>query len=895
MALAVGTLLGPYEILSQIGAGGMGEVYKARDTRLDRIVAIKVLSAHLVRNTEARLRFRREAETIANLQHPNICVLYDIGEQDGMQYLVMEYLEGESLATRLMKGPLPVDQVLRYAIEISDALDKAHRQGFTHRDIKPANIMITKSGSQTTSKILDFGLAKLKQEAAPPNIPLSELPTAPRQLTGQGTILGTLQYMAPEQVEGKIDELDARTDIFSFGATVYEMATAKKAFEGKTQASLIGSIMHTQPPSISSMQPMSPPALDRVVKTCLEKAPEDRFQTAHDLWLQLKWIAEGGSQAGIPAPVAAHRKRREKLAWAAAAVLLIATASLAFLWFNRPSDEQRLVRFSLGTPENVRLDTNPQVLNISPDGSMLALNTTDSAGRSQLWIRSLDSLTGQPLPGTEERNQAFWSADSRFVAFYADGKLKKIAVSGGSPQTIADAPGGGNGASGSWNREGTVLFVPIRGGVIHRVSESGGAATPVTTLDTARNEVGHGWPHFLPDGKHFLYLARSTTPENNAIFVGSLDSNERKLVVNANSNVAYVLPGYLLFNREGTLMAQPFDADRLEFTDRAVVIAEDVQFNGSNGRTAFAASLNGVLAYRTGGASQIRQLTWFDRTGRNLGPVGEPADLGAMALSPDERRVAVERLDPAIGTDDIWLLELSRGIFSRLTSSPSHEGTPIWSPDGRQIAFSSNPKGEFHLYRKTLSSGEEEMLLESVGRKIPEEWSSDGQLILYSLTQAGKTDVWFLPMSGERKPAPLLVTSFDTNEPHVSPDGRWLAYDSEESGDFEVYVQPFLKAGEKLRVSSNGGGQPRWRGDGKELFYLALDGRMMAVPISAGAAIELGVPKSLFQTGLTNVIPTFPQYVVTRDGQRFLVNASMLETSPTPITVVLNWTAGLEK
>jgi len=889
--LTVGTRLGPYEIQALLGAGGMGEVYKARDTRLDRIVAIKVLPAHLADNPELRERFEREARTIASLNHPHICTLYDIGRQDGIDFLVMEYLEGETLAMSLLKGPLPLEQVLRYAIEISDALDKAHRKSVTHRDVKPGNIMLTKNGS----KLLDFGLAKLKQEAAPVATPLSQLPTLAQNPTVQGTILGTMQYMAPEQLEGKVDELDGRTDIFAFGAVMYEMATGRKAFQGKSSASLIGAIMSSEPPPISSLQPMTPPSLDHVVKRCLVKEPDERCQSAKDLTDELKWIAECGSQAGMPAPVVAHRRTRERLAWAAAAVFFFVSTVALSLWvvsLRRPPAEPQAVRFSVGPPERARFSPNPGFLTVSPDGSKLAFEATDSAGKAQLWIRPLDSEAAQPLPGTENPGQHFWSPDNRFLVFSTtDGKLKKIAVSGGPAQTLADAPqatGAGSAANATWNREGVVLFT--KDNTIHRVSAAGGAVSPVTTLDSSRQENGHYWPHFLPDGNHFLYFARSTDPENNAIYAASLNSPEKELLLKTMSNVAYVPPGYLIFNREGTLMAQQFDVGRMGLSGDAVPIAEDVDFNSATGRTGFSVSGNGVLAYRTGGVQNV-QLTWTDRAGRKLGPVGELGGHRQIGLSPDEKRVVVERRDPQTRGYDLWLLELSRGIFSRLTSDPGSEVDPVWSPDGRQIVSLSDRKGKRDLYRLDLSSGQEELLLESGELNYPDDWSRDGQFVVYH-SLAGGAGIWLLPVFGDRKPKLILGTPFRKDEAQISPDGRWLAYMSDESGSWEVYVQPLQAPGEKLRLSTNGGGQPRWRKDGRELFYLAFDGTMMAVPITAGATLSPGIPESLFQTGIT-VNPVLDQFAVTGDGQRFLL-AVPLEFAP-PITVVLNWTALLKK
>jgi predicted Ser/Thr protein kinase len=521
MTLAQGTRLGPYEILASVGAGGMGEVYRARDTRLDRTVAIKVLPSHLSSNPEIRQRFDREARTISSLSHPHICALHDVGHQDGIDYLVMEFLEGETLTDRLSRGALPAEQVLRYSIEIADALDKAHRQGIVHRDLKPGNIMLTKSGV----KLVDFGLAKLAA-AGPANTSVSILPTqAGMNLTQEGTILGTFQYMAPEQLEGK--EADARSDIFAFGAVLYEMATGKKAFSGKSQASLIASILSAEPPPISSVQPMTPPALDRVVKTCLAKDPDDRWQTAHDVMLQLKWIAEGGSQAGVPAPLVARRRGHERLAWGVAAVLAVSTIALAAVQLARPRAAVRVVRSSLLPPEKTTYHfigdaAGPPA--VSPEGLQIAFTARDSSGKSLLWVRSLDSPVPRAVAGTEDAMYPFWSPDSKFIGFFAGGKLKKIEASGGPAFALCDA---GDARGGTWNKDGVIVFEPHFRDPLFRVPATGGKAAPVTKFDESRRETTHRFPFFLPDGSHFLYLAGShavgTESELHAIYLGSLD------------------------------------------------------------------------------------------------------------------------------------------------------------------------------------------------------------------------------------------------------------------------------------------------------------------------------------------------------------------------------------
>ena len=906
MPIATGSRLGAFEILSLLGAGGMGEVYKARDTRLERIVAIKVLPAHLADNPELRERFEREAKTIAGLNHPHICTLYDVGRQDGFDFLVMEYLEGETLAMRLLKGPLPIEQVLRYAIEISDALDRAHRNGVTHRDLKPGNVMLTKNGT----KLLDFGLAKLKQEAAPARLPMSQLPTLSQNPTVQGMILGTLQYMSPELVEGRTDEIDGRTDIFAFGATVHEMATGQKAFEGRSSASLIGAILKDEPPPISSLlpfdsaqgKPMAPPALDRVVKKCLRKDPEERWQSARDVTDELKWIAEGGSQAGMAAPVVASRKsplRNVRVAWSVAAVLLVAGLALgALTYLRRATAEQQSVRFSVGPPENATFATQSSFLSVSPDGSKLAFIASDSSGKTQLWIRELDSEAVQPLAGTDNPLQPFWSPDSRFLAFYADGKLKKVTVSGGPGQTLAEVPratvgqgGGLEPARGSWSREGIVLFAPSMLGAIHRVSAGGGAATPVTALDVSRLENGHLWPHFLPDGNHFLYLALSANPENSAIYVGSLDSPERKLLLNVVSDVEYIPPGYLLFNREGTLMAQAFDAQGLELRGEAVPIAEGLQFNDERGRTAFAASQNGVLAYRTGNAGAQRRLVWVSRNGTEQ-PLTAPARAyGDPRLSPDDRRVAVGI------SGHVWLYDLSRETSTRLTFEGNENNNATWTPDGKHVALRSNRTGPTNIFWQLADgSGGAERLTTGEYLQIANGFSTDGQLLVFSEVHPSTGfDIWVLRLA-DRKAQPFLRTPAEEAGPRFSPDGRWLVYASNESGRREVYVRPYPGPGGKWLISTEGGREPMWNRNGQELFYRNAY-KMMAVDVMTQPTFSAGKPRVLFEGRYRQATPTYPQYDVTADGQRFLMlkDEEQQQAAPAQISVVVNWIEDMKR
>jgi len=900
LAIRTGQHLGPYEILSAIGAGGMGEVYRARDTRLERIVAVKILPDHLSDRAELRERFEREARTIASLNHPHICTLHDIGHQDGTDYLVMEYLEGETLADRLKKGPLPLDQVLRYAIEIADALDKAHRKGITHRDLKPGNIMLTKSGT----KLLDFGLAKLK--VSPTASPLSQLPTANDTITAQGTILGTLQYMAPEQLEGK--EVDARTDIFAFGTVVYEMATGKKAFEGKSQASLIAAILEREPPAISSLQLMTPPALDRVVKRCLAKDADNRWQTAGDLEWELKSIAEGlqvdmsAAQSVARRPVLFRRNLLTGLTF-----LIFGTVLGFAVSYLKPASApipQSVVRFVVFPPEKSFFNPFPNFIAVSPDGAKLAFVGAgiNSESNPQLWVRSLDSLSAEPLAGTEGANQPFWSPDSKFVAFFAGGKLKKKELGGGPAEALCDVIG--DGGNGDWNRDGVIIFAPDSqaSGPIYRLTTAGGSSIAATTVDTSQGEMGHLWPRFLPDGKHFIYLALNRETAKSAIRVSSTDSKTSKLLLNVQSFVQYAPPGYLLFQRGASLMAQSFSPRSLQLTGNAFPIAENVQINTANGRGAFTVSANGVLAYRSSGTFLDTRLAWIDRSGKELGRIGEAGVQISPRLSQDGKRVVFTRATRTAefyASGDIWFFDLTRNTETRLTFDSVHNSNPIWSLDGSRVAFFSDRNNVYGIYQKNADgTGQDQLLTKLNAPAILEDWSLDGRYLIFTSTDKSRRSVWILPLFGERKPIPFLSNRFAERHPQLSPDSRWMAYVSDESGTNQVYVQEFPEGNGKWQLSRDGGVQPRWRRDGKELFYLAPDGKLMAVAVKAGATFEAGTPVALFQThifGLAVAGAYSQQYDISADGQRFLINQDLADVASAPITVVLNWTTGLKK
>ncbi len=886
MALPSGTKLGPYQILDPIGAGGMGEVYRARDTRLDRLVAIKVLPEHLSASPDVRARFEREARAVSSLNHPHICTLFDVGHQDGVDYIVMEYLEGETLAARLARGPLPTPELLRVAIEIADALDKAHKQGFVHRDLKPGNVMLTKSGA----KLLDFGLARSTGLAASLS-DLSRSPTMSRPLTTEGSIVGTFQYLAPETLEGK--EADARSDIFAFGAMLYEMATGKRAFEGKSQASVIAAILERQPEAVSTVQPLVPPALDRLIAQCLVKEPDQRRQTMHDVLLEVQWISEGGSKAGVPLAVSVRRRSSGRLAWTTAIVAAIVAAGFAVGWLARRPARPEPVRFFVAAPEGASAVGSPK---ISPDGHVIAYNVTDSTGAVRIWIRPMSALAAEPVAGTDGAGRPFWSPDSRFIGFMAGGKMKKVSVAGGPAVTICES---GSGGDGSWGSGGVVLYDGSAADSIRRVSAAGGVAAPATRIDRTRGETGNAWPQFLPDGRHFLYLAMAVKAESTAIKAGRLDSNEARILATGNfSRMEYVQPGYVLFVKDRALMAQPFDAGKLKFRGEPFPLMDDVAVGGGGASNAdFSASENGVLVCRGGAASAGSRFVWVDRAGKDLGPVGAPADYGGVSLSRDATRIACE-VGVTSGTkSDIWILDPARDATMRFTFKPSLNVWPVWSPDGASIVFASDRDGSFALYQKPSTGATDEALLLKMGSNAgPVDWSLDGRYIAcLEFGGATRWDIWVLPTFGDQKPIPFVRTEFNEMEARFSPDARWIAYSSNESGRREVYLQPFPGPGGKLQVSTHGGRDPQWRRDGRELFFLGSEGKMMSVVVNPGAVLQLSTPKPLFDATRASENPAGKNYAASADGQRFLMRRQIQAPILPATTVILNWTAGLKQ
>jgi eukaryotic-like serine/threonine-protein kinase len=883
MTLASGTKIGPYEVQSQLGAGGMGEVYRARDTRLDRIVAVKILPPHLSGRPDARERFDREARAISSLSHPNICHLYDVGTQNETSYLVMEYLEGETLADRLRKGRLPLEQLLKCGIEICEGLEKAHHSGVVHRDLKPGNIMLTKSGA----KLMDFGLAKPAVAAMGVGSSSASLATLSQPLTAEGMVVGTFQYMSPEQVEGK--EADARSDIFALGAVLYEMVTGKRAFEGKTPASTIAAILAGEPKPISTIQPLASPALEAVVKECLAKDPDERLQTAHDVKLQLKWIAESDSKFGVPARAMGRRKSWDRAGWLLAALLVLLIIGGGVTWWISAHQASRAMYFSSAFP----LPANDVAL--SKDGRMVAMVAySDQANKYMIWTHDVGGRRATTVPGTEEASHPFWSPDGRFIGFFAQGKLKKVDVfSGRSPQVLCDAP---HGRGGTWNRGGVILFSPEGFGGLYRVSSAGGTPTPVTQVEASRSEFSHRWPVFLPDGRHYLYLAANFSGklEKNEIFLGSLDSSERQPIVSASSNAVYADPGYLLYMRDNALVAQRFDSRSYVLSGEPHTVSDEVQYFPIIDLAVFDVAGKGSLAVQTGKGADNSQLIWFDRNGRQVGAVGKPAVFANPAMSPDGRRVVVDQTDSNGRYVNIWIHELANEAATHLTFSSAADQLSIWSPDGKHIVFGSNQKFHFTLYQKNSDGSGSEQEIADLGAQEqgPWDWSHDGKYLL----AMKNAELWYLSVPNWQA-KPFLQAKWTFRNAQFSPDGRWVAYSTNETGNWEVYVSPFPNASSKWQVSRGGGEEPRWRRDGKELFYLSGEGKMMAVPVKTGTSFEAGPPVTLFQTHTRQPISVMDvfSYDVTGDGQKFLINTKVDEPNAAPLSIILNWASEMEK
>ncbi len=900
MGLASGTKLGPYEIQSPVGAGGMGEVYRARDTRLDRVVAIKILPSRFSENPEAKQRFEREARTISSLNHPNICTLHDVGHQDGIDYLVMEYLEGETLADRLRKGPLPVLQVLKHGAEICDGLEKAHRSGVVHRDLKPGNIMLTKTGA----KLMDFGLAKT---AAVANIDSSSsltvtlsTPAGSHPLTAQGTVVGTFQYMAPEQVEGK--EADARSDIFALGAVLYEMATGKRAFEGKTAASAMAAVLERDPEKVSSLQPTAPAALDHVVQGCLAKDPEERWQSAGDVGRQLRWMGSDLPSGAVPVQARGRRGANLRYAMLALAVLMALGAQL---WSNfRNREVPQTVRSFLPPPAQMTFDftgdfSGPPVMNA--DGTAIAFSARTQKERDSLWVQLLNEVAAKKIEGTDGAAFPFWSVDGKWVGFFADGHLKKVPAAGGPVTVLAPTP---NPRGGSWNQDNVIIYEPDYRDTLWRISASGGTPARVTKFDTGKHTT-HRWPKFLPDGKHFVFFA--TNHSGNAeqgIYWGSLDDGSYKHVIDSDSQGIYA-SGYLLYHVQSQLVAQKFDASSGNLSGDPVLLASDVEYDSGTWHTSFTASQNGLLAYEPGSKALGNDLVWVDRQGKMLGKVGERTFYkGAGRLSPDGKRLAVAMGDPQA---DIWVMDLASRARTRLTFGGATHLEPSWSADGQRVVYtrqngSSVVNGTSFRARLANGGGQEEILLDNHGVGEPMSFfspqlSPDGKYLVHTEQQGPNiTGIYATPLTGGEKPITVVKPGSELTrivQYRLSPDGRWLAYSSTESGREEVYVTHFPSGEGRWQVSQNGGTFPVWRGDSKEIWYLGSDSVLYAAAVSVnGGEFELAPVHPMFQVTYTSPVGT--PFDVFPDGQKVVLSA-FPESVPTPMVLVTNWTSEVKK
>jgi eukaryotic-like serine/threonine-protein kinase len=895
MALMAGARVGPYEIVSIIGVGGMGEVYKARDSRLDRIIAIKLLPADVAGRVDRRARFEKEARAISSLSHPHICTLYDIGDDGGRPFIVMEYLEGETLDDRLTRGPLPAVEVIRYAVQIADALAHAHHAHIVHRDLKPSNVMLTSSGA----KLLDFGLAR-RDEVERVGVGTAAMSFRERTLTEEGTILGTFQYMAPEQLQGK--NADVRTDVFAFGTVLYEMATGRKTFDAPTPAGLMAAILTEEPPlpSVVRAGGTLPPALDHVVERCLAKDPDDRWQTARDLQRELEWIAGSGSLL-IHTWNRAASWRQSRLLVTASLVVLAVAATTAILRLRPASEPSREVtRFIVTPPSGSIIPFGEQRtrLALSPNGRTLAF-VAFNQGQLQIWVQPLDSLVARPLPGTEGAVSPFWSPDNRYVGYFTPvtGELKKVDVSGGPPQTICAAAAEG---VAEWGSDGTILFSVFRSGIF-RVSGEGGTAVRVTSLDKARRELNHYWPSFLPDGRHFLYLATAkasdTTKAIPSVYVAALDGTERTLLDRIHSRVVYAAPGYLLFQDQGTLLAQSFDLASRHVVGQAVPIADGIAALRTLGTAHFSVSATNALAYL--GSGDSFEMIWYDRRGNPTSPGWAKQWYGEPRLSPDTRRAVVDVFDPRSGTADLWIYDLERNVPTRFTSESPTDKNAVWSPRSEGILYSTEQGGSPNIYfRRFDGSGELKAMVVNPEPVFADDWSPDGNWIAYTATttKSGQ-DLWLKPLTGDGKERVFLNTRFDEESARFSPDSRWLAYSSNESSSIpEIYVARVDQPGERVRISTGGGTGPRWRRDGKELFYAAADGRtIMSVPIDSLAPFRAGTPTRLFTLGFDSAVTRTRVrntiYDVSPDGQRFLVSVPVGQPASSQITVVLNWPA----
>ncbi|HEX4946418.1 MAG TPA: protein kinase [Blastocatellia bacterium] len=890
--------LAHYEILAPLGAGGMGEVWRARDTRLGRQVALKTLPLQYTLQSERVQRFRREAQTASALNHPNILTVYDIGQVTSptgeLHFIATELLEGTELRALLppqAASALPLRTALDYARQIAAGLAAAHEKGIVHRDLKPENLFVTHDGRV---KILDFGLAKLK----PKNFFAegeAQLSGQPRRegLTGAGMIMGTVGYMSPEQVRG--EEVDQRSDLFSFGLILYEMLAGQRAFQRASLAETMAAILSEEPPELCELNNQVSPELENIVRHCLEKKPEMRFQSARDLSFALEALSTPSGtrwEKAAALPVVAARAWNQRLAWVVAAAFLLGVLGFAFAYFRRASVEKRLTYSYLPLPERtVSFDISGAAL--SPDGQRVVLVAV-TEGVNRLWVYRFDQAMPELLPGTEEARYPFWSPDGRSIGFFAQTSLKRIEASGGSlPISLCSVP---LGAGGAWSKSGVILFAPqFNGAGLAQVADMGGSPTPVTRLDASRFETGHNFPSFLPDGHHFIFFTQAGQPEFRGIRVGSLDEQQTRFLTRADTKAEYSTAGYLLLMQGRRILAQPFDSATLTLNGEPVPVTEPVYYEAPFRYADLTVSGDQTLIYRRGG-TQNGQLRWYDRSGKPLAAVGPPGDYRSLQLSPDRQQVLLDRNDPQLETSDIWQFDLQRETQTRLTFNPGTDTYPIWSPDGGHVAFASNRAGFWGIYR-ARGDGREELLLKGDQQLLlTSDWSSDGQFIVYRRAQEKtRLDLEVLPLFGDRQPRPYLAMPFDESYGNVSPDGRWLAYQSNNSGHYEIFVQSFPEPGRQIPISKGDGMLPRWRRDGRELYYVGLDDKLMAVPVTTGTSFAAGTPVPLFEVGSFGRRLNRYVYDVSADGQKFLVIRPLEDASLRPLTVIQNWTALLKK
>lgn len=897
MSMANGTRLGPYEIVAPLGAGGMGEVYRARDTRLGREVAVKVLPQHLSANAEVRARFEREAKTVSGLNHPNICTLFDVGREGDTDFLVMELVEGETLAARLKTGPLPATDVLRIGNEITDALDKAHRAGIVHRDLKPANVMLTRTGA----KLMDFGLARATglpdtSGSGASIAALTQSPTVAEPLTAEGTIIGTFQYMSPEQLEGQ--EADERSDLWALGCVLHEMATGRRAFDGKSQASLITAIMGSEPAPVSRLSPAMPPELDQLVGACLVKDPADRIQSAHDVKLQLAWIADG-SRMSRPKVVAARRRQRERWGWILAVVIAAAAGAILGPLVTRNGEHAAVTRTTIDAPAGARLEitgdeAGPPAL--SPDGTMIVFSAVGGGSGKRLWLRKIDDLNARPLPGTDEASYPFWSPDSRSIAFFGPKQLKRLDLAQGSVITLSDSIAGARG--GTWSRDGVILFAPGFMGGLYSVSATGGPRHPVTMLDST-TETTHRFPQFLPDGRHFIYLSASHQDpqgDHSAIYFGSMTGDTHDRLFASRSNAVYA-QGFLLFVRDSTLMAQEFDAGSGTIKGAPRATREVVQLDRSTWNATVTATEHGMLVYGLGGRVGNNRIGLFDRSGvrvRNLTPLGNMLNID---LSPDDRRVAFEWQQAPMA--DIWILDVVTATKSRVTTDPDDETSPIWLPDGKRIAFAGRRSARYRIFVKRADGAgtETEFLSDPIDDVWPIAASPDGKWLAYGKGVASGTptgSLWLTPLAGGGASHLLIPETDGFQGARFSTDGKWIAFSANVSGRSEVYVSPLSTDVDGLsarwQISGSGGDRPRWRGDGRELYYIRPDGMVMAVTVDGSSSDFRALGETaLFQAFQRILVATFD---ATADGEHFVINTLGGEEGES-LAVVTHWLASL--